>query len=394
VSIALYTAGTPDRIVEQFLVDTGLRVVRTSADDLEGLAQAAAPQPDILVLDLRRDRRILALVGVLRTNHPTTPVLVIAPSLDPKIMLEAMRAGVNECLAEPLERTQFLAIIRRVMEKREAAQLGAVFAFLGAKGGVGSTTLAVNVATAVSQIVNVKLPEGDTPSQTLLADFHLMYGDCALFLGSEPRFSIADVLEKSHRIDQAFLRGVVARHPGGPDLLSSASQLKSPATDLRRIETLLQLVRQQYRYTFIDLPRSDSAILDSLAAVTEFAIVVNQDIATLRAARTMGALVRQRYGNKVQFVINRHDPQAEITAADVEDALGEPVRHVIPSDYRVAVQAVNSGLPIVPAWPGKLAHAIKTYATQLTGVAIPVPPVVAARRPFLARLAAVRSLFA
>jgi pilus assembly protein CpaE len=311
------------------------------------------------------------------------------------MMLDAMRAGVNECIAEPIQRTEFLATLKRLMEKRANAPTGSIYALLGAKGGVGSTTLAVNVAAAVSQIVNVKSAEGEAHSKTLLADFHLMYGDCALFMGAEPRFSIADVVSNGHRFDHAFLKGVVVRHPGGPDLLGSSSQLTSPSTDLRRIETLLELARQQYSHTFIDLPRSDSAMLDVLSAVTTIVVVVNQDVATLRAARSMATVLRQRYGTqKVQFVLNRHDPQSEITTRDVEDALGEAMPHVIPSDYRVAVQAVNSGIPIVLGWPGNLAASLKAYAASLTGVTIPAALRHERPRHFFGRLTAVRSLFA
>ena len=394
MSIALYTAGMSDRSVEQMLVESGLRVNRISADELEALSVPGALQPDAIVLDFRRDRRILPLVALLRTHHPTTPLLAVVPALDASFMLEGMRAGINECVAEPLQRADFNAAIRRLIDKRPTSAPGAIYGFLGAKGGVGSTTLAVNIAAAVSQVSKAKGADGEGPCKTLLADLHLMYGDCALFLGAEPRFSIADVLENGNRFDQAFLRGVVVKHPGGPDLLGSSSQLKSPSTDLHRIETLLELARMQYTHTFLDLPRSDSGVLDALSGITAIVVVVNQDVATLRAARAIGSTLRQRYGpSKVRFALNRHDPQAEITTRDVEDALGEAVAAVIPSDYRTAVQAVNSGIPLVLGWPGKLSSAMRAFSSELTGVGVRVNA--RPERPrLLGRLAAVRSLFA
>ena len=78
MSIALYVAGISDRAVEQMLVDSGLRVNRITADELEALALPAAPQPDAVVLDLRRDRRILPLVALLRSHHPTTVSRMLA----------------------------------------------------------------------------------------------------------------------------------------------------------------------------------------------------------------------------------------------------------------------------------------------------------------------------
>ncbi len=394
MSIALYVGSSADRALEQLLVEFGKPVTRVTADDLGDLAQPGAAQPEAVVLDLRRDRRIPPAVALLRSHHPTTPMLVLAAALDPPLMLEAMRAGVNECLAEPIQRMEFGATLRRMLEQHAAAAAGSVYAFIGAKGGVGSTTLAVNVAASVSQAVNAKRKDEEAHSKTLLIDLHLMYGDCALFLGNEPRFSIVDAFEHTHRFDAAFLRGLVSRHPGGPDILASSNRLLPGSTDLHRIETLVELARQQYQYTFLDLSRSNGAVLDALSPVTTIVIVVNQDVATLRTANAIASVLRQRYGQrKVQFVLSRYDSQSEITKADVDDAVGEAVAFVIPSEYRTAVQAVNSGIPVVLGWPGKLAQAFNAFAGQLTGAAVPVAKATHTSQawPLLSRLAVVRS---
>ena len=109
-------------------------------------------------------------------------------------------------------------------------------------------------------------------------------------------------------------------------------------------------------------------MLDALAPVATVAVVVSQDLATLRSARTIAAALRQRYGSgKVQFVLNRLDDRAAITRDDVEDAIGEPLAFAIPSDYRASVQALNEGRPVVKG-KGALADAFRTYARQLAGI--------------------------
>src|SRR5687768_17856962 len=90
-------------------------------------------------------------VAALKRQHPTTSVLLVATSLDQALMLEAMRAGVNECVAEPLTAAALGDALTRMVTDRAVPAAGEVFAFIGAKGGVGTTTLAVNVATALSQ---------------------------------------------------------------------------------------------------------------------------------------------------------------------------------------------------------------------------------------------------
>lgn len=375
MSIALYIAGSGDRTVEQLLTQSGMRVTHVSGEDLADLAQPDSPQPEAIVLDVRRDSRLPASLGFLRSYHPTTPVVVVASTLDPTLMLDAMRAGVNECVAEPLNPVEMNAALRRVLSKRSTT--GPVYAFIGAKGGVGSTTLAVNVASAINQQAEASRVAAQSHVSTLLVDLHLMFGDCALFLGADPRFSVVDALENSHRLDQAFLRGVVAHTPGGPDLLASCDRFTTAAPTAQQIQALIEFVSQQYPYIVLDVPRLNGAVFDALSTVSTIVLVVSQDLATLRSARAVSAVLRLRYGkDKVQFVLSRHDPQAEITKEDVNDALGEAVAFTVPSEYRAAVQAINRGRPVAFDRHGKLSPAFHLFAGHLTGLKpIPLPPV-------------------
>ena len=125
---------------------------------------------------------------------------------------------------------------------------GPVFAFVGAKGGVGTTTTAVNVATALA-----KLSKGPT----LLVDLHLAYGDAAVFLGADARFSLLDALENMHRLDAEFLKSLVVKTASGLDLLASADRPANRPVDVRRLGEVVQLAASQYAYTVLDVPRSD-----------------------------------------------------------------------------------------------------------------------------------------
>ena len=141
--------------------------------------------PDVIVVDVRADRRLLSEIGGIKRRYPSMGVAIVVPSLEPDLMLEAMRAGVSECISEPLTREAVETAITRVMVQRTAPLEGRVFAIVGAKGGVGATTVAVNVADAIAQAL------GDA----LLIDLHVAAGEAAVFLGVEPRFSVAEALE-------------------------------------------------------------------------------------------------------------------------------------------------------------------------------------------------------
>src|SRR5206468_7486785 len=115
----------------------------------------------------------------------------------------AMRAGVNEVVIEPITQEDLENAISRVFGQRQSVTLGRVFAVVGAKGGVGATTVAVNVATVLGAT--------SKPSRTLLIDLHQSGGDAAVFLGAEPRFSIQDALENTSRLDAVFLKSIVTQ---------------------------------------------------------------------------------------------------------------------------------------------------------------------------------------
>ena len=170
----------------QLVRETGVPCVVISAETLATLAHEGAKQPAVLVLDLRQDKRIPSSLTALKRQHPSTGVLLVAAELDPTVLLEAMRAGVNEFVTPPLTVAELQAAIKRLIGSLGTASRGEVFAVMGAKGGVGATTVAVNVASSLAKA---------TPESTLLIDLNVACGDAAVFLGAEPRFSVMDALE-------------------------------------------------------------------------------------------------------------------------------------------------------------------------------------------------------
>jgi pilus assembly protein CpaE len=331
-----------------------------SVDALNGLAAAGAKQPAVLIIDLREDGQIPSALPALKRQHPATGVLLVAAQLEPGLLLEAMRAGVNEFVTSPVNVTELQAAIKRLMGNLATTIRGEIYAFVGAKGGVGATTVAVNTATSLGKL---------TPDSTLLIDLNAACGDAAVFLGAEPRFSVMDALENVGRLDAAFFKGLVVRTKGGLDLLGAAARPVSRNFEPSRIRTLLDFVSQTYQYTVLDVPRSDSAALDSLELASKIVLVVNQELATVRNASRMAATLKQRYGQgRLSMVLARTDRRAEIGIEDVERTVGLEISHTIPSDYRLALQAMNKGRPVVLDGGNELASAFKVFARQLANV--------------------------
>jgi len=239
--------------------------------------------------------------------------------------------------------------------------MGTVIGFLGAKGGVGTTTVAVNVATMLGPL--------SKPGRALLVDFHQSGGDAAVFMGVEPRFSVVDAVDNAHRLDQSFLKTLVTSVTSQTDLLASPERPTVGRLDSAKTRQLIELTAATYKHTVLDLPRSDGAVLDALEQLKGIYIVVNQELATVRSATRVAAMLRDRYGrDKVGVVLTRSDRQADIGHADVEKAIGLSVSHTFPSDYRIALQALNKGRPLALDNHNDLSASFKKFAYELSGV--------------------------
>ena len=316
---------------------------------------------EILVVDLRQKDHLPESLAGFRKKHPAVGVIIVTSALDPALMLEALRAGVNECVTAPLNQDDLTAAIERLLGQRaESSKPGQVFAFLGAKGGIGTTTVAVNFAAALAQ---------DAPGSTLFVDLHHAYGDAAVFLGVETRFSVLDALENTHRLDKNFLQGLVVQTPARLDLLASGDRPISQGVDSQRVHALLEQTAKFYRFVVVDVSRSDSAALEALSSAQSIVVVANQELATVRNASRIAERLRQRYGkDRVTIAISRSDQSSEIGHEDVEKAVGSAVRHSFPSDYKLALQAMNKGRPLMLDNHSRLADSFKKFARDLADV--------------------------
>jgi len=370
-----------DRKLEDLVRSSGLRPTVASADDLVVLAHPTAVQPDVVVLDVRGHNHVPPAVAMLKRQHPTTSVLLVATALDPALMLEAMRAGVNECVAGPLTAATLGDALARMVTDRGLPAAGEVFAFVGAKGGVGTTTLAVNLATALSKT-----------APTLFVDLQSAYGDANILLGAEARFSVTDALENTHRLDPSFFSSLAVQTAPGPVLLASPDRPSAAGVDPHRVRLLLDFAARNYRYIVLDVARSSPAVIDGIEIARSIFVVTNQELAAVRSAGRIVDTLRQRHGrDKVSVVVSRFDPDNEITTDDIERAVHRPVRFTLPNDYRVALQALNEGRPFALVTRNKLATAVVSFAAQLTGQTADEP--VTAAKPaakLITRLASLR----
>jgi pilus assembly protein CpaE len=372
--------GAADRSLEDMVRACGFRpAALPPAIDVVAPADSSMPH-DVVIADARGSARLPTALIALKLRHPGTPIVLLVSTLDPVLMLEAMRAGVNECVAEPITAATLGDALTRVLATR-GGHAGQVFAFVGAKGGVGTTTLAVNVATALAQW-----------GSTLVIDLQPSLGDAALQLSAEPRFSVADAIDNTHRLDQSFFEGLAVRTDAGPWLLASPDHPLPHPIDANRLRLLLEFAARHYRYTVLDVGRTNRAALESLSPATSILVVTTQEVAAVRAASRLSDMLQGRYGReKAAIVLTRYDGAAEIEKDDVEAAARSDVRFTFPNDYRLAVEAFNVGKPLVLTRGSGLAGACAEFAATIAGrsSAAQAPPLAAAAG-LIGRLSALR----
>jgi pilus assembly protein CpaE len=345
---------------------------------LEGRNGSEGTSPDVALVDIRADVSSgMAAIERLRAAHPGIALFAIALTPEPDLILQAMRAGANEYFAwQPGGATQssrsmeesFHGAIRRTAARRDAASAGArppcvTYAFLGAKGGAGTTTVSVNCAVEVARL---------TKRGTVIVDLKPCLGEVALFLGMRPRVTVLDAIENLHRLDKDFVKELVSRHKSGVDILAGSEQFDRPnAQDATAIEELLRTLARVYDYVVIDAGNMiNAASVASLYAADTVFLVTNPDVPSIRNAQRLVDRVRQlgAGSERVKILLNRGSDQLLIAPKQIETALGYGIHHTFSSDYRTVSTALNSGVPLSLANNSEIASQFDSFARLLVGV--------------------------
>ena len=361
------------RHVSKLLRACGVPIGIVEGRSLEGAA------PDLVVVDIRSDASSgMATIERLRAASGTVAIFAVAGAAEPDLILQAMRAGANEFFAwtggEPSQATRsmeesFHGAVRRTSTRREAANAGAkppcvTHAFLGAKGGAGTTTVAVNCGVELARL---------TKRSTIVVDMKSCLGEVALFLGVRPRFTVLDAIENLHRLDKDFLKELVAKHKSGLDILAGSEQFDRPGPqDAPAIEELMRVLTRTYDYVVIDAGNIvTSCVASTLFSADTIFLVTNPDVPSIRNAQRLVERVRQlgAGSERVKVLINRASEQHLIGPKQIETALGYGIHHTFSSDYRTVSTALNSGVPLTLSNNSEIASQFDNFTRQLVGLA-------------------------
>jgi pilus assembly protein CpaE len=319
--------------------------------------------------------RGLATLEALQQQQPDTPVLAYSASGDVKIMRQAMRLGARDFLAKPLNEHELRDAIHTVLTQEEQRQLarwsepnqaparGTVITVAGAKGGIGKTTLAANLAIAIRQL---------TGQTVALVDADTQFGDVAVMLDLDVQRSIADLVRSGSEINRLLMPEYVQRHDSGVDVLTTAAE----PDDWRALgaDHLTQIVRalsEIYEYVIVDTPGTMTEVV--AASLTEASIILlltSLDVSSVKDTKT-ALRILESWGvpsERIRLVLNDNTRATKVKPQEVEQACGMEAWQRIPHDQRVGV-SVQTGLPMVLAQrKRKYSTAVGLMAASLAGV--------------------------
>ena len=333
------------------------------AEQLQGEIVRLKPAAALITLGTNPDHAV-RLIQKLHAECPSTAIISAAQNASGDLILQSLRAGAREFLNLPIGTSELRTVLDRV-EEFSAGQVqapkkkGRMIAVFSSKGGCGTSFVATNLAAA-------------NAAPTVLVDLNLQAGDLPLFLGVDPKYSIADMVENRERLDDALIASFVTPYSSKLSLLAAPREADAAdEIEPEHVFEVLQRLRESYDYVVLDPQHTFDAItLAALDQADEIVLVLTIDIPAIRSTqRALAIFDRLGYPRKkIRIVVNRWSKQIDLDLAQVEKYLSEPIVGFVSSDYQVAVTSINLGTPLVLSEPdSKIALELKRIAQTISG---------------------------
>lgn len=336
-----------------------IEVVGEARDGEEAVKKAEKLRPDIILMDINMP----VLDGIAATETislrvPGSAIIIMSVQGEQEYLRRAMAAGAREYIIKPFTSDELTATIYRVYEMEKKRQLHAqgallpgrrseaqVITIFSTKGGVGKTTLAVNLGVCLVR---------DFGYSVVLLDLDLQFGDVAVMLNLMPRQTISDLAAEFQQLDGELLESYLTKHSSGLRVLAAPSRPEyAELVTAPLVEKVINLLKTRYDYILIDTP---GIFTDPSLVALDYAhlilLVSSLDLPTLKNVKLgLEVLESLHHKDKVRVVLNRATPEMGIGPGDVEKVLEFPLTSQIPSDGRLVVGAVNKGVPFILSHP-------------------------------------------
>lgn len=351
----------------QRLLETedNIEIVGIGSNGQEGIDLVRQLSPDVVLMDINMP----VMDGLTATRKlgelfPAVQVIIVSVQDDPNYLREAIRAGAVDFVAKPVSSDELVAAIERANQKKPAAAAvqypqgapgagygmqpasvdGEVIGIIGPKGGVGKTTLAVNLAVAMARSLS--------DERIILVDGSVVFGDVGVFLNQRSQYNVthlAEMTADTEGLDQEVLDSTIVTHESGLKLLLAPANPGDAAPfSAEQAVTLLEYLKSKFDYVVVDLSTSfDEMMTATITTAGRLVLVTNATMPALKNARIMlGQLQGAEYAmDHVMLVLNRMQKGGRITAEQIAGFLKHPITLEVPDDP-AADEALNRGVAL------------------------------------------------
>jgi pilus assembly protein CpaE len=339
---------------------------------------ARQSSPDAVVITLDSDQnKAHQLIQQLTVEFPHMPILAVSARNDGTSILQALRAGAKEFLTTPVVLEELLLALQRLRANRGVGDTsnphnGAtradslVVSIVGSKGGVGCTSLAVNLGCSMAQ---------DAKYNVALVDLDLALGDADVALDLIPDYTLADVAMNVDRLDMQFLRRSLCKHESGLSLLPHPVQMEDIALiHEEHLGRVIGLLRASYSHLVFDLSKRFTPTDFTAMRMSDIVLLVAQlELTSLRnVVRMVHTMEKEEgLGDKIRIVMNSvGTDDSEISMEKAQDTIGKSIFWQVPNDARAMSEARNAGVPLLSHAPKSKSHqSIAGLANVLCGKA-------------------------
>ncbi|MGD0862161.1 MAG: response regulator [Candidatus Limnocylindrales bacterium] len=372
---------TRDHLAKLLGFEPDIEVAGTASSGAEAIAQATKLLPDVILMDINMpDMDGIAATEHLSAQVPSAAVVMMSVQGEADYLRRSMLAGAREFLVKPFSSDELTASIRQVYarEKEKAgrvvaqaaprasqqADLGTVVAVFSPKGGVGRTTIAVNLAVAAAKELNKRV---------VLVDGSFQFGDVAVLLNLNPKdksmFELVPDLEAGSEAESVDAY-TVSHSSGIRVILAPPSPEMADVITPAGVKRVVEILRQHYELIVIDCAAwFNDTTLGILDQADVILTLLTLEITSIKNIRLFLEVAEKLgYEDKIRLVLNRADTTLGIRVADVEHSIGRKVDDTIVSDGRAVVYALNRGVPfVISNRESQVSQDVLRLATSMTG---------------------------
>jgi pilus assembly protein CpaE len=351
---------TRDNLRKLLSLEPDIEIVGMAATGEEGIELARKLRPDIVLMDIN----LPGIDGITATEIvsrevPEAQVIMISVQGEPAYMRRAMLAGAREFLIKPFSSDELISAIRRVyelgktrqvvapvkqpamVEKEKPRKEGKIISAFSPKGGVGTSTIAANLAVALSS---------GGSSRVALVDLNLQFGSQDVIFNLQPRRHIADLVSENITLDEETVTGAMLAHPSGVKVL-----LAPPRPELadfvtpELVKKVLAVLKGAFDYVIVDCTSFLNDLTITALEESDFILLITTpELTAIKGAKLFFQVleVLKYPTNNVLLVLNKDDRRSGISAKDIQASLKHPIEVILPNDEARILLSVNRGVPI------------------------------------------------